>query len=448
MLSQHVQLFNTGTRPNPPRLKIDPAFMPQLLPHPNPEDNLRPDTMCTSTVSSPSANTSVMSPYSYSPSFTTSLPQTPDEDDDSCWNLIPYDVPWGQDYFAYKAGSLPGPEGDCLFLRSPTPVEKRRTVRACEKCRERKAKCSGDRPSCVRCAEKGRPCVYTSDSRRTRASTSSRKICGRDHVPSSYRRRQGLAEHSSPASSMSSFGDSDAQSYAVLTPKQEEDERMVPLFTNQEQTEVNDWTMGNTYNPVSFEDPTFVKLQLSPQERDNGHYDIPAPLANNQHITGHGEFISLPPNHTSSLAPPIVAPKPVRCGNTPFSPSTATREAAGSMHPTAVDYEPYPCVDPSVLVHSRAPVPPGQSVELLSGDAALHPFSSPMTAGPSASSYHPHLEYTRDMHYHDGVSVYSDTEIYENPTSQLGQPSFLSYALHYRYAADALELQAAALHSF
>ena len=62
-----------------------------------------------------------------------------DEPDDS-WNLIPYNVPWGNNYHNYEYGTLPGPEGACIFLRSPTPVKNQRTSQACKKCRERKAK--------------------------------------------------------------------------------------------------------------------------------------------------------------------------------------------------------------------------------------------------------------------------------------------------------------------
>lgn len=137
MFSGHAQP-SPGTRPSQPRLKIDPLAMSHSLPHLRPEDNSSVG-MSSRFYSSPSANSSAMSPcYSSSHSAHASVPQTPD--DDALWNLIPYDVPWGPDYFAYRAGRLPGPGGDCLFLRSPTPIEKRRTVRACEKCRERKAK--------------------------------------------------------------------------------------------------------------------------------------------------------------------------------------------------------------------------------------------------------------------------------------------------------------------
>ena len=66
----------------------------------------------------------------------------PEEDSESedVWDLRPYDISWGNSYYGYKAGTLPGPDGACLFLRSPIPLKYQRTGQACEKCRERKAK--------------------------------------------------------------------------------------------------------------------------------------------------------------------------------------------------------------------------------------------------------------------------------------------------------------------
>ena len=61
-------------------------------------------------------------------------------DPENAWNLVPYHIPWGSHYHGYKAGTLPGPDGKCIFLRSPTPLKNQRTGQACEKCRERKAK--------------------------------------------------------------------------------------------------------------------------------------------------------------------------------------------------------------------------------------------------------------------------------------------------------------------
>lgn len=63
-------------------------------------------------------------------------------DSEDAWNLIPYDIAWGSSYYGYKKSdcTLPGPDGKCIFLRSPTPLKYQRTGQACEKCRERKAK--------------------------------------------------------------------------------------------------------------------------------------------------------------------------------------------------------------------------------------------------------------------------------------------------------------------
>ena len=95
---------------------------------------------------SASPNTFPSSPSSCSlpspPSASTSLPN----DADNAWNLIPYHVAWGPEYEEYRAGTLPGPEGDCIFLRSPTPLKNQRAVEACKKCRERKAKVSPHPP--------------------------------------------------------------------------------------------------------------------------------------------------------------------------------------------------------------------------------------------------------------------------------------------------------------
>jgi hypothetical protein len=121
-------------------------------------------------------------------------------DPEDAWNLIPYHIPWGSSYHGYKRGTLPGPDGKCLFLRSPTPLKNQRTGQACEKCRERKAKvrsavktnfwilflffiiscvifylvrfhglqCSGTRPSCARCIARGHVCEYGPEIKRAR----------------------------------------------------------------------------------------------------------------------------------------------------------------------------------------------------------------------------------------------------------------------------------------
>ncbi|KAH7915304.1 hypothetical protein BJ138DRAFT_1109830 [Hygrophoropsis aurantiaca] len=57
----------------------------------------------------------------------------------------------------------PGPiDALRFFTRSPAIAARQRTSQACEKCRERKTKCSGDRPVCQRCASRGLLCEYAS----------------------------------------------------------------------------------------------------------------------------------------------------------------------------------------------------------------------------------------------------------------------------------------------
>jgi hypothetical protein len=93
-----------------------------------------------STISPTFSNFSPSTSSGYSiPSPDSATVNTPPDPDDA-WNLIPYNVSWGHEYEEYRAGILPGPEGDCVFLRSPTPLRNQRASEACKKCRERKAK--------------------------------------------------------------------------------------------------------------------------------------------------------------------------------------------------------------------------------------------------------------------------------------------------------------------
>ncbi|TBU57121.1 hypothetical protein BD310DRAFT_569004 [Dichomitus squalens] len=125
------------------------------------------------------------------------------------WNLIPYDVPWGPEYYHYRAGTLPGPEGACIFLRSPTPLKNRRTQKACNKCRQRKAKCSGTRPACMRCLARGYICEYVEEEKGTFTYNASRARRQREHSASS----------SEPTEATDSMSDCDT-SESIL-PKQE-----------------------------------------------------------------------------------------------------------------------------------------------------------------------------------------------------------------------------------
>ncbi|QRV88003.1 Fungal Zn(2)-Cys(6) binuclear cluster domain [Ceratobasidium sp. AG-Ba] len=70
------------------------------------------------------------------------------------WNLVSWQ-PFNQDNSGAAA----------FFLRSPTPTKRQRTNQACEKCRERKAKCNGARPTCQRCQARGHICEYAKERR-------------------------------------------------------------------------------------------------------------------------------------------------------------------------------------------------------------------------------------------------------------------------------------------
>ncbi|KAF5391187.1 hypothetical protein D9757_003122 [Collybiopsis confluens] len=65
-------------------------------------------------------------------------------------------------YHNTLAGSLDPATG--VFYRTPEHP-RLRTAQACEKCRTRKAKCSGEHPSCKRCLTRGLSCEYAKEGR-------------------------------------------------------------------------------------------------------------------------------------------------------------------------------------------------------------------------------------------------------------------------------------------
>ncbi|KDQ51348.1 hypothetical protein JAAARDRAFT_62562 [Jaapia argillacea MUCL 33604] len=85
------------------------------------------------------------------------------------------------------AGSLDPSTG--VFYRT-TEHPRLRTAQACEKCRARKAKCSGDHPSCQRCINRGLICEYAPE----------RRMRG----PNKPKNRDGSISSNSPPSSVSS----------------------------------------------------------------------------------------------------------------------------------------------------------------------------------------------------------------------------------------------------
>ncbi|KAH9483936.1 hypothetical protein JR316_0003414 [Psilocybe cubensis] len=70
----------------------------------------------------------------------------------------------------------PSPKSPSHQLHSvkPQPSGRQRTSQACDKCRERKTKCSGHRPVCLRCTNRGLICEYTMRESRSRTPARSR----------------------------------------------------------------------------------------------------------------------------------------------------------------------------------------------------------------------------------------------------------------------------------
>ncbi|KAH8099512.1 hypothetical protein BXZ70DRAFT_230036 [Cristinia sonorae] len=60
---------------------------------------------------------------------------------------------------------------------TPAASTRLRTQKACETCRHRKAKCSGDRPVCGRCDERGLRCTYDDDTRAQRLEIRRERYC-------------------------------------------------------------------------------------------------------------------------------------------------------------------------------------------------------------------------------------------------------------------------------
>ncbi|KZV96174.1 hypothetical protein EXIGLDRAFT_705969 [Exidia glandulosa HHB12029] len=117
-------------------------------------------------ISALSAQSSGSSPYtSASP-----MPSTPPSAMDQPTMLNPWLFP-----FALNAmGGLGVNPAHIPFWLGKPPPGRQRTNQACEKCRDRKTKCTGERPTCHRCAMRGLQCEYASE-HRVRGPTKNRK---------------------------------------------------------------------------------------------------------------------------------------------------------------------------------------------------------------------------------------------------------------------------------
>ncbi|KAF8527044.1 hypothetical protein JB92DRAFT_997753 [Gautieria morchelliformis] len=106
-----------------------------------------------------------------------------------------WDLPMDQGPYA----SLPqGTEaGTTFFYRSPTPSARQRTKQACEKCRDRKTKCSGGRP-CDRCQTRGLLCEYDTQHRVRGPAKARKRTSPSLDTPMSASRNRALFSHYRP----------------------------------------------------------------------------------------------------------------------------------------------------------------------------------------------------------------------------------------------------------
>ncbi|KAI1785059.1 hypothetical protein LXA43DRAFT_169490 [Ganoderma leucocontextum] len=246
------------------------------------------------------------------------------------WNLIPYDVPWGPEYYHYRAGTLPGPEGACIFLRSPTPLKNRRTQKACNKCRQRKAKCSGSRPACTRCLARGYVCEYVEEEKRTTVQNASRARHQRAHSECS----------SEPAETADSMSDCDSSDY--IQPKEE------PGLSTPELS----FADVDAHSPIGYHphgDDVHYPLAV-PYEYDSaaadayhepaavGDYYAHSPYAESYFSPGSGPSqMYHEATDPHSAATSVHAPRPVRCTGSPTFLTPEEQMGAFAAMPSDAD---------------------------------------------------------------------------------------------------------------
>ncbi|KAF9473782.1 hypothetical protein BDN70DRAFT_356308 [Pholiota conissans] len=107
-----------------------------------------------------------------------------------------------------------------LFVLKPQSL-RQRTAQACDKCRERKTKCSGHRPVCTRCTNRGLLCEYTIRESRVRSIMRPRTVPSPNpfqvNYPSGGNGRPTPAVHSRMGLSQTSAYDRSPNPYAMLT---------------------------------------------------------------------------------------------------------------------------------------------------------------------------------------------------------------------------------------
>ncbi|KAI0634664.1 hypothetical protein C8Q77DRAFT_1216753 [Trametes polyzona] len=271
---------------------------------------------------------------------------TEDAASEDCWNLIPYDVPWGPEYYHYRTGTLPGPDGACLFLRSPTPLKNRRTQKACNKCRQRKAKCSGGRPTCSRCLARGYHCEYAEEEPK-RPSHGAGQSRHRD----SHSQRDPSEEPSDETEYSSTEAESPSPSepplFAPRPLKLEESELATPDLMHTDSPDSSDSASPSADYCSPWEDATYPCGGLygshSPSESFGdlklpNYYNSPsyAPGTNMEPYQTQHLSQQYFPQAAPQLPAAVHAPRPVRCTGSPtfLSPHEQQAHLASSCEPS------------------------------------------------------------------------------------------------------------------
>ncbi|EED85773.1 predicted protein [Postia placenta Mad-698-R] len=296
------------------------------------------------------------------------------------------------------SGSLDPVTG--IFQRSPDHP-RLRTAQACEKCRIRKAKCSGEHPSCQRCRSRGLLCEYAPE----------RRMRG----PNKKKRGElSTAEHGS------STPDTDRRnSVASSSSSSEADHayRFPPIAASSSPVSVS--PVASVPSP-----PSALEL-LQPHSLPAEQPRVPSPLRFSTSATADASGPTIP--YTSPPTRPVAG---LVCGRRPRPPPLDLGDAAfpafqGRLHPLTPQYLP-PVIDditptyaarraslPTYILEAHAQAEPRLGMDFnFDLDIGLSPFYSHSRSNSASDASGPApltpLELPQDMLGAHGRLTYPD----------------------------------------
>ncbi|KAJ6448599.1 hypothetical protein C8R47DRAFT_1230968 [Mycena vitilis] len=294
------------------------------------------------------------------------------------------------------AGSLDPATG--IFYRAPEHP-RLRTAQACEKCRSRKAKCSGDHPCCARCLARGLVCEYAKE--------------GRIRGPNKPKPRAGSISTSSGA-------DLAAAAAAAAAKRRR-----------------RNTTLAMTTPARLAPDARFLPLPSSVPARTNGTanggqgHDAPHPTPLNAHLlpSGSSKRFSLP----ASFAQPSSSGHPLTTLSSAFTYGHGDAEAEYAYPPDSAPSSAYTdsrrgSFDPSFVFGRAEAQAKGYAHEMDGGYA--HPHLRPHDGYPTDSA--PHEFHTDTEHAYPTEHTYhadNTPHTHQFESMSLGLPLPPSYAL-------------------